>query len=92
MRLGDLLAEASTEDLERLAHEHARTASTLPRHELLTTIEAVLHSHRFLQEFLFNRQPPTFAIITLLLDADGHAIPNAGLREAVLAATARRCG
>jgi hypothetical protein len=91
MRLADLLGEATTEDLERLAHEHARTSTPLPRHELLATIEGVLRSHRFLQEFLLNRQPPAFAIITLLLDADGHAIPNAGLRDAVLAETARLC-
>ncbi len=91
MRLADLLGEASTEHLERLAHEHARTDGPLSRHELLTTIEGVLRSHRFLQEFLLNRQPPTFALLTLLLDAENHAVPNAGLRESVLGETGRLC-
>lgn len=91
MKLVDLLAEASLEDLERLAHEHAKADEQLPRSQLLATIEGVLRSHRFLQEFLFNRQPPTFAIITLLLDAPEYAIANAGFRDAVLAETSRLC-
>ena len=91
MRLADLLAEATTEDLERMAHEHARADAPLARHELLDTIEGVLRSHRFLQEFLLNRQPPTFATMALLLDAEGHALPNSGLRDSVLAETARFC-
>jgi hypothetical protein len=91
MRLADLLAETSLDDLERLAHEHARADDQLSRPQLLGTIEGVLRSHRFLQEFLLNRQPPTFAIITLLLDAPEFALPMSGFREAVLAETARLC-
>lgn len=91
MRLADLLAEVSTEELQRLAYEHARADATMSRAELLEIVEGVLRSHRFLQEFLLNRHPPTFAIVVLLLDADGHAIPNAGFREAVLEETARLC-
>jgi hypothetical protein len=91
MRLADLLAEISLEDLERLAHEHARADEQLSRPQLLATIEGVLRSHRFLQEFLMNRQPPTFAVMTLLLDEPEYALPTSGFREAVLAETARLC-
>lgn len=91
MRLADLLAETSLDDLERLAHEHARADEQLSRPQLLGTIEGVLRSHRFLQEFLQNRQPPTFAVMTLLLDAPEYALPMSGFREAVLAETARLC-
>lgn len=91
MRLSDLLAETNQDDLERLALEHARIDEHLSRSDLLATIEGVLRSHRFLQEFLLNRQPPTFAIITLLLDAPGYALPMAGFKEIVLAETARLC-
>lgn len=91
MRLADLLAETSIEDLERLAHEHARADEDLSRPQLLGTIEGVLRSHRFLQEFLMNRQPPTFALITLLLDAPAYALPTSGFREAVMAETDRLC-
>ena len=91
MRLADLLAEIELEDLERLAHEHARADEHLSRSQLLGTIEGVLRSHRFLQEFLLNLQPPTFAIVTLLLDAPGFSLPTAGFREAVLEETARLC-
>lgn len=91
MKLADLLAETSREDLERLAHEHARADEDLSRPQLLGTIEGVLRSHRFLQEFLMNRQPPTFAVMTLLLDAPAYALPTSGFREAVMAETDRLC-
>src|SRR6478736_86418 len=91
MILADLLAEIELEDLERLAHEHARADEQLSRPQLLATIEGVLRSHRFLQEFLLNRQPPTFAIITLLLDAEDYSLPTSGFREMVLSETARLC-
>lgn len=91
MRLADLLAEASKEELERLAHEHARADEQLARGQLLATIEGVLRSHRFLQEFLVNRQPPTFAVMTLLLDSPDYALPNSTFKEAVLGETERLC-
>jgi hypothetical protein len=91
MKLADLLAEIGQEDLERLAHEHAHADDRFSHAQLLTTIEGVLRSHRFLQEFLLNRQPPTFAIITLLLDAPEFTLPTAGFRDTVLQETTRLC-
>jgi hypothetical protein len=44
MRLVDLLAETSVEELERLAHEHARADEQLSRPQLLGTIEGVRSS------------------------------------------------
>lgn len=91
MRLADLLEESETEELERLAHEHARADEQLSRAQLLSTIEGVLRSHRFLQELLLNLQPPTFAVMTLLLDAPGFSLPTTGFRELVLQETSRLC-
>jgi hypothetical protein len=91
MKLADLLAETNIEDLERLAHEHARAEDDLPRPQLLSTIEGVLRSHRFLQEYLLNCQPPTFSILTLLLDQENYAAPINGFREQVLAEVDRLC-
>ena len=91
MKLADLLAEASNEELERLAHEHARADDGLSRPQLLSTIEGVLRSHRFLQDFLLNRQPPCFAILTLLLDAPEHSLPNGTFRSDVQDEVARLC-
>lgn len=91
MKLADLLADIETEDLERLAHEHARAEEQISRAQLLSIIEGVLRSHRFLQEFLLNLQPPTFAIVKLLLDAPGFSLPTAGFRDAVLVETNRLC-
>lgn len=91
MRLTDLLADCNTEELERLAHEHARADDQGSRAQLLSTIEGVLRSHRFLQDLLLNLQPPSFAIITLLLDAPAFTLPTTGFREIVLAETNRLC-
>jgi len=92
MRLADLLADRTIEDLQRLAREHAKIEEEeLPRAQLLATIEGVLRSYRFLHEFLFNRQPPTFAIITLLLDAPGFTLPTSEFRDRALGDTARIC-
>lgn len=91
MKLADLLSEVGTEELERLAHEHARSDEPQSRAQLLATIEGVLRSHRFLHELLLNAQPPSFAIVTLLLDAPDYALPTTGFREAVLEETARLC-
>ncbi|MDI1484348.1 hypothetical protein [Polyangium sp. y55x31] len=92
MKLLDLLASSGTDELERLAHEHARTGDHLSRPHLLDTIESVLRSYRFQQEFLLNRQPPSFAILTLLLDAPEFALPMEGFSDAVQAETTRICG
>lgn len=91
MRLGELLSLITTEELERLAHEHARADEDLSRPQLLETIESVLRSYRFLQEFLQNRQPPTFAMMLLLLDQPDAALPTVGFRDAVLAETEKIC-
>lgn len=91
MILADLLVELETEDLERLAHEHARADEQLSRVQLITTIEGVLRSYRFLQEFLLNRLPPAFALITLLLDAEEYSLSTSGFRDLVMAETQRLC-
>jgi hypothetical protein len=89
MKLIDLLAHTSDEELERLAHEHAHASEKLSRAHLLSTIEGVLRSHRFLHEYLFNRHPPTFAILTTLLDAENYASPAVGFKDLVNAETKR---
>src|SRR5262249_13772117 len=40
-------------------------------------------------DFITNRQPPTFAILTLLLDAPGYELPNEGFRDRVMMETRR---
>jgi hypothetical protein len=74
---------------KRSAASIADCVNGLP--QLLGTMEGVLRSHRFLQEFLVNRQPPTFAIVTLLLDAPEYSLPTTGFRDLVLRETARLC-
>jgi hypothetical protein len=91
MRLADLLADSTLEELARLAHEHAKVEEQMSRPQLLAAIESVLRSYRFLQEFLLNRQPPAFSMMVLLLEAPEFAIPTAEFRNLVLAETGRIC-
>jgi hypothetical protein len=89
MRLAPLLAALSDEDLERLAVEHVRTDERLPRPQLCNFLEGALRSYRFVSDFIINRQPPTFAVLTLLLDAPGYRLPKDGFRATVMAETRR---
>jgi hypothetical protein len=87
MRLAPLLAALPDEDLNRLAVEHVRTDEVLPRPQLCNFLEGTLRSFRFVNDFVVNRQPPTFMMLTLLLDAPGYDLPVEGFRERVMEQT-----
>ena len=89
MRLAALLSEMPDTDLERLAIEHARTDHKLPRPQLCNFLEGALRSFRFVHAFIANRQPPTFSILTLLLESPGYERPIGGFRDAVMMETKR---
>lgn len=89
MRLASLLAALSDEDLGRLAVEHVRPDAKLLRPQLCNFLETAIQSYRFVQQFILNRQPPTFAILTLLLDAPEYALPAQGFPDRVLEETRR---
>lgn len=89
MRLAPLLAALSDDELDRLALEHVRTDEQLPRPQLCNFLEGALRSYRFVNDFVTNRQPPTFALLTLLLDAPGYHLPSAGFKERVMSETQR---
>ncbi len=91
MRLADLLADVARDDLLRMAREEAHAEENLGDAQLRATIEGVLRSHRFLQDFTFNRQPPTFAMLALLLEADDYSLPVAQFPSLVQAETTRIC-
>jgi hypothetical protein len=89
MRLAVLLASLSDEELERLAVEHVRTDEKLARPQLYNFLEGTLRSYRFVNDFITTRQPPTFALLTTLLDSPGYEITTAGFRDQVMAETSR---
>ena len=72
--------------------EHVRTDEKLPRPQLCNFLEGALRSYRFVNDFIINRQPPTFAILTLLLDAPGYELPKDGFRDRVMTETRRLVG
>src|SRR3569833_1428528 len=89
MRLAALLAELSDLDLERLAVEHVPTDEKLARPLLCYFLEGALRSFRFVSGFIVNRQPPTFSILTSLLESVGYERPIEGFRDAVMKETYR---
>src|SRR5689334_10883138 len=91
MKLAELLADVPTEELTRMARELAHVDENLGGAQLRATLEGVIKSHRFLQDFVVNRQPPTFAILTVLLETDNHAVPLAQFPSLVQAETTRIC-
>ena len=89
MKLASLLAGLSDEDLEKLGLEHVRTDEKLARPQLCNFLEGALRSYRFVNDFIINRQPPTFAVLTLLLEAPGYQLPKLTFRERAMAETQR---
>jgi hypothetical protein len=89
MRLAALLAEQSDADLQRLAIEHVRTDEKLARPQLCNFLEGALRSFSFVSSFIVNRQPPTFSILTSLLESPGYERPVIGFKEAVMNDTGR---
>jgi hypothetical protein len=89
MRLAPILASLPDGDLDRLAAEHVRTDEKLARPQLCTFLEGAIRSYPFVQDFVINRQPPTFSFLTLLLDAPGYELAVEGLSARVLEDTKR---
>lgn len=91
MRLAELLAELPSEQVEHLATEHLGDDPSITRAALYTTLEGVLRSYSFVRQFTVNRQPPTFSIFEILLDADGFSASLAGFREMAMERTRAIC-
>lgn len=89
MRLGQILAALPDNELDRLAREHVHTQDHLSRPQLCNFLESAIRSYSFVNEFVTNRQPPTFAILTLLLEAPENGLPAIAFQEAVLNETKR---
>jgi hypothetical protein len=89
MKLANLLANLDDDGLQRLAQEHVRTDEPISRASMLAILEKALRGYVFLQKFISNRQPPAFAIMTLLLEAPDCTLPIAGFEDAVLKETTR---
>ena len=76
MRLAQLLAKLPDDALERLAIEHVRTDEKLARPQVCNLLEGSLRSYRFVSDFILGRQPPTFGMLTALLEAPSYELPR----------------
>lgn len=87
MRLAALLAELPESELQLLALKHLATSEPLPRPQLCNLLESAIRSLRFVTVFLMSREPPTFGILSLLLERQGYQRSIEGFREEVLTET-----
>ena len=81
MRLAPLLAGLSDQELDKLALEHIRNDERPSRIQLCTLLESAIRSYRFVNDFVTNRQPPSFSILTLLLESSDYRADKEGFRE-----------
>src|SRR6266702_1427851 len=91
MKLADILANLPAEELEQLAQRHLHPEDGLPRPLVCNNLDGILRSFRFVQDFIFDRLPPTFAILTRLLEAPQYTLLEVGFRDAAIAETDRIC-
>ncbi len=89
MRLSTLLAQLPPDDLERMTAEHLRGDVRGNHAELCHVLEGILRSYAFVQRFVIDRQPPAFALLVALLEADGHRVVATELRDRAAQETAR---
>lgn len=89
MKLAALLAALPQDELEHLAAEHIQVPEATGKHALCAMLESTIKSFRFVQDLVYSRQPPTFAILLTLLETRDHRFPSVQLRETALATTER---
>jgi len=89
MKVNELLADYSDEDLDRLARDKVDEVLNLrlPRQVLIQEIASALSSLSYVAKTLAPTRPPTYAFLKLLLDAPDYSTPVQGFRDAVLAQT-----
>jgi hypothetical protein len=91
MKLTELLLQIDDAHLERLAGEHIKGPQRPPRHTLYGLLEGIIRNYKFVNDVVFNRQPPTLSILTALLEAPGFVVRTDVLREVAVRETARLC-
>lgn len=74
MRLASILATLGEPSLQKLTTEHVLHDETLTRTQLCNYLESAIRSYRFVNDFIFSRQPPTFALLTTLLNSPGYSM------------------
>jgi hypothetical protein len=91
MRLAEALVSAPSKDLDELAVRLIHPEGELPKPLVCNTLDGIIRNFRYVQDFLFDRQPPAFSILSALLEADHYALSEDVLRDAVDARTRRIC-
>lgn len=93
MKLREILDRLEPAELERLASDkvHSSDHVRLPLSILLSELESVLRSFSYVQRALAERHPPTFATLSLLLEAEGNELPISALRARVEEETQALC-
>jgi hypothetical protein len=91
VKLTELLLHIDDAHLDRLAAEHVKGPQRPVRHALYGLLEGIIRNYKFVNDVLFNRQPPTLSILRTLLDAPGLLVRTDVLREVADRETAKLC-
>jgi hypothetical protein len=87
MKLSEILEKYNDSAIDQLAIDKVDETATLrlPRKVVQQEVVSALSSLSYIAKVLFSTRPPTYAIIKLLLDSEGHCLPIEGFREKVKA-------
>lgn len=87
MKLIDVLEKYGDAAIDQLAVDKVEETATLrlPRKVVQQEVISALSSLSYVAKVLFSSRPPTYAIIKILLDTEGHCLPIDGFREKVKA-------
>ncbi len=91
MRLAPILAALPEERLLRISQEHIRTDERLSQAQLCNHLESAIKSSRFLADFIINRSPPTFSLLSMLLESPDFSMSASELKARALAETEKVC-
>ena len=85
MKLSEVLDKYNDSAIDQLAVDKVDETATLrlPRKVVQQEVISALSSLSYIAKVLFSTRPPTYAIIKLLLDCEGHSLPIEGFREKV---------
>ncbi len=91
MRLGQLIGELDSRELEEVAHRVIPGAAELPNHLWPHNLESILRDTGEVEQTVNARRPPVLATLIYLLETEGHSAGTADLAEPVMALTKKWC-
>jgi hypothetical protein len=87
MRLLEIFDSLAEESLQHLVERFLGPGESTSTATQNANLESALRSPKHVRDTVYDLQPPTFRILSRLLDADAHSIPASALRDSVMEET-----